>query len=77
VADHEGHLLLGDALGGDDEVGFVLAGGVVEDDEEFTVLCTPGGSVSVSAILTAAWGGSVRKRGNLLKDSMQEGMESN
>lgn len=35
VADHEGHLFGGDGLGGDDEVGFVFAGGVVEDDYEF------------------------------------------
>jgi hypothetical protein len=37
VADHECHLLGCDVVGGDDEVGFVLAGGVVEDDEEFAI----------------------------------------
>lgn len=35
VAHHPGHLLGGDGFGGDDEVGFVFARGVVEHDEEF------------------------------------------
>jgi hypothetical protein len=39
VADHEAHLLGSDILGGDDEVGFVLAGRVIEDDEELTGTC--------------------------------------
>ena len=39
VADHEAHLLGGDILGGDDEVGLVLAGRVIEDDEELAIAC--------------------------------------
>ena len=35
MAHHEAHLGGCDVFGGDDEVGFVFAGGVVEDDEEF------------------------------------------
>lgn len=34
MPDHEGHLGGGDGFGGYDEVGFVFAGGVVEDDDE-------------------------------------------
>jgi hypothetical protein len=37
VADHEGHFLGADVLGGDDEVAFVLAGGVVQDDDELAI----------------------------------------
>lgn len=37
VADHEGHLGGCDEGGGDDEVAFVFAGGVVEDDDELAV----------------------------------------
>lgn len=37
VADEEAHLLGGHILSGDDEVGFVLAGGVIEDDEELAI----------------------------------------
>lgn len=50
VADHEAHLLGGYVLGGDDEVGFVLARGVVEDDEELA-----------SAWLESAFGWSERR----------------
>ncbi len=34
MADHEGHFLRGDVLGGDDEVAFIFAGGGVKDDDE-------------------------------------------
>lgn len=37
VADHPAHLLGGDVLGGDDEVAFVFAAGVVEDEEKFAI----------------------------------------
>jgi hypothetical protein len=37
VAHHEGHLLGRDGLGGDDQVGFVLARRVVEDYDELAV----------------------------------------
>jgi hypothetical protein len=37
VAYHEGHLLGGYGFRGDDEIGFVLARGVVEDDYEFAI----------------------------------------
>ena len=37
VADHEGHLLGCYVVGGDDEVGFVFAGGFIEDDKEFAI----------------------------------------
>lgn len=37
VADHPAHLLGGDVLGGDDEVAFVFAAGVVEDEEELAI----------------------------------------
>ena len=37
MADQEGHLLGRDGLGRDDEVGFVLARGVVEDYDEFAI----------------------------------------
>lgn len=37
VPDQEGHLLGGDGLGGDDEVGFVFAVGLVEDDYELAI----------------------------------------
>lgn len=37
VADHEGHLFGGYGGGGDDEVGFVLAGGVVQNDYELAI----------------------------------------
>lgn len=43
VAHHPGHLLGGDGFGGDDEVGFVFARGVVEHDEEFASTCDFGG----------------------------------
>lgn len=39
VADHPAHLLGGDVLGGDDEVAFVFAAGVVEDEEELAIAC--------------------------------------
>lgn len=35
VADHPGHLLCCDVLGGNDQVGFIFAAGVVEDQDEF------------------------------------------
>lgn len=37
MADHEGHLFGGDGGGGDDEVGFVFAGGGVKDDYELAI----------------------------------------
>lgn len=37
VADHEGHFFRGDVLGGGDEVAFVFAGGVVQDDNELAI----------------------------------------
>jgi hypothetical protein len=37
VADHEGHFFGSDVLGGDDEVAFVFARGVVQDDNEFAI----------------------------------------
>lgn len=43
VAHHPGHLLGGDGFGGDDEVGFVFARGVVEHDEELASTCVAGG----------------------------------
>lgn len=39
VADHPGHLLGCDIFGGDDEITFVFARGVVEDEEELAALC--------------------------------------
>lgn len=51
MADHEGHVLGGGILGGDDQVCFVLAGGVVEDDEEFSGACGRVLGVSHSAEL--------------------------
>ena len=39
VAHHEGHLLGGDGLGGDDQVRLVLAAGVVEHDDELAFPC--------------------------------------
>ncbi|KAH6605805.1 hypothetical protein Trco_004958 [Trichoderma cornu-damae] len=62
VAHHPGHLLGGDGVGGDDEVGFVLTGRVVEHDEELASACRGG------------WGGS---KNDLRKASMESGMESN
>lgn len=35
MADHEGHFGRGDVLRGDDEIAFVLARFVVENDDEF------------------------------------------
>lgn len=43
VLDYEGYLLGCDWFGGDDEVGFVFVGGVVEDDDEFVVVWGVGG----------------------------------
>lgn len=37
VPHHEGHLLGRDVLGGDDQVAFVLAGGIIEDDHKFAI----------------------------------------
>jgi len=37
VPHHEGHLLGRDGLGRDDQVGLVLAAGVVEDDDELAI----------------------------------------
>lgn len=37
MSDHEGHLLGGDVLSRDDEVAFILARGVVQDDYEVAV----------------------------------------
>lgn len=37
MSDHKGHLFGCDGGCGDDQVGFVFAGGVVEDDDEFTI----------------------------------------
>ena len=39
VPHHPGHLLGSDILGGDDEVGFVFAAGVVEHKDKFTAAC--------------------------------------
>lgn len=46
VAHHPGHLLGGDVLGGDDQVGLILAAGVVEHQDEFASACLRAGSVS-------------------------------
>jgi hypothetical protein len=40
---HEGHLLGCDGLGGYDQVGFVFAAGVVEDDDELAIFWSGAG----------------------------------
>jgi hypothetical protein len=55
-------------LGGYDEVGFVLAAGVIEDDDELAIACLPG----VSA--TGCGGGAV---GDLRNAWTVSGIESN
>jgi acyl-CoA hydrolase len=37
VSDHEGHFFGGDVLSGDDEVAFIFARGIVQDDYEIAV----------------------------------------
>lgn len=49
VAHHPGHLLGRDGFGGDDEVGFVFARGVVEHDEEFASACVCGGESAIAS----------------------------
>ncbi len=44
VPDHEGHLLCGDILRRNDDVGFVLASRIVENDYEFAIFCRDVGS---------------------------------
>lgn len=39
VPHHEGHLLSGHGFGGDDQVRFVLATGVIEDNDELAISC--------------------------------------
>lgn len=58
VADHPGHLLGGDGVGGDDEVGLVFAGGIVEHDEEFASTCR----AEVSQLAGTGRGEEERKR---------------
>jgi len=56
VPDHEGHLFRRDVLRGDDQVGLVLATGIVEDDDEFPISCGAG-SQPISANAPPLLGG--------------------
>lgn len=66
VAVHEGHLLGGDVLCGDDEIAFVFAREIVEDDDEFAIFW---GLLEL--------GFQLERRGYSLKAWMVSSIESN
>ena len=56
VPDHEGHLLCGDILRRNDDVGFVLASRVVENNYEFAIFCKTWSQRCTSGLTQRVWG---------------------